>query len=69
VLYSIKEGVMDFITRVFSNYVYKKMTKEQSKTLVLGTFAILTDEFRTDEQKVKMIEGVYKKVFLNQEQK
>ncbi|MCM3719180.1 hypothetical protein [Fictibacillus phosphorivorans] len=60
---------MDFITRVFSNYVHHKMTKEESKALILGTFAILTDDYRSDEQKIKMIENVYKKVFLSQDNK
>jgi hypothetical protein len=60
---------MNFISRVFSNYVHSKMTKEESNSLILGTFAILSDDYRSDEQKVKMIEEVYKKVFLNQDSK
>jgi hypothetical protein len=60
---------MDFISRIFSNYVHNKMTKEESKSLILGTFTILASEHKSDEQKVKMIENVYKKVFLSQEQK
>jgi hypothetical protein len=60
---------MDFITRVFSNYVHSKMSKEESKSLILGTFAILTNEHKSDEQKVIMIEDVYKKVFLSQDNK
>ncbi|MFG6494361.1 hypothetical protein P8610_03330 [Fictibacillus sp. UD] len=58
---------MSFIRRVFSNYVHKKMTSEESKSIILGTFCILCDDFRSDEQKVKMIEDVFKKVYLNQE--
>jgi hypothetical protein len=60
---------MDFISRVFSNYVHNKMTHEEAKSLILGAFAILANEVKSDEQKVKMIEDIYKKVFLSQEQK
>lgn len=56
---------MSFIKRVFSNYVHNKMTKEESNSLILGTFNILSDDFRSDEQKIKMIEDIYKKIFLN----
>jgi hypothetical protein len=56
---------MDFVAKMFSNYVHKKMSHEEAKSVILGSFAILASEHRSDEEKVKMIENIYKKVFLN----
>ena len=58
-----------FVERLFSRYVHNKMTKEESKSIILGTFAILTQDFRSDDQKLRMIEDVYKTVFMNRDQK
>lgn len=60
---------MHFIHRIFSNYVHNKMTNEESKSFILGTFAALTEEHTTDHQKVKRIEDVFRTVYLNQDGK
>jgi hypothetical protein len=62
----LEEVDMDFVSRMFSNYVHNKMTPEDAKSVILGSFAILASEHRSEEEKVKMIENIYKKVFLNQ---
>ncbi|MCM3730107.1 hypothetical protein M3196_00295 [Fictibacillus nanhaiensis] len=60
---------MDFVSRFLSNYVHNKMSLDEAKSVILGSYAILASDFRSDEQKVKMIEDIYKKVFFNQTQK